>query len=337
MVTTPLPVEESFLGLPPSGALSQGQVVRLWRLKAENPRARLFGLIGRGDFFELYEDTIREVHQRGYDVLMMEWPGQGHPMNGRFSKDGRYVHIPNMAIYDDSLESVVSGTAWESNRELPTFSATFSMGAGVALHTFLTRPHLEDKFAGHILVNPMLAINWRTPWPLIGRPIPEPAQRFYANIMGKINPDGPARGQRHVNPVTRSFNNNPITTNVLSHEERRETFAAHPDKVMGGSTWGFASSVIAYTDNVKNLADQGKKLQKPTIMVVSDMDPYISPEKTKKLATSIGSQILSIPHARHAPQIEHPEIREMFFSGLRKFIDGVLEERSIKILDDRNL
>lgn len=72
----------------------------------------------------------------------------------------------------------------------------------------------------------------------------------------------------------------------------------HPD------AFAWAAEAVRLVD----MGDQLHRISQPTLVVASEHDPGVTPERSRQLAASIpDSQLVWTPHAHHLASLEHPE------------------------------
>ena len=81
---------------------------------------------GFTEFCDKHSGTCLALHERGYDVLSIDWPGQGR--SGHFGRDPLAVHIDDFDQYLDAMDALLAATGLaERDRIL----LGHSMGGGI--------------------------------------------------------------------------------------------------------------------------------------------------------------------------------------------------------------
>lgn len=111
---------------------------------------------GFTEFCEKHSGTCRALHERGYDVLSIDWPGQGR--SGHFGRDPLAVHIDDFDQYLDAMDALLVATGL-AERDRILFG--HSMGGHLALR--LGARHAK-KTRAIILSAPMILPPVRPIW-----------------------------------------------------------------------------------------------------------------------------------------------------------------------------
>lgn len=113
-------------------------------------------LQGMGGFIEYYHDIMESLADRGYDVLTMDWRGQGD--SGRFTDQRSLLYIDNFESYVKDLKIFIS---LNPHLARPLIFMASSMGGNIALHYAHNYPKDMEAI---IALAPMIKIN-TTPYP----------------------------------------------------------------------------------------------------------------------------------------------------------------------------
>lgn len=124
--------------------------------KEKTPKGTIVLLQGMGGFIEYYRDVMESLAAHGYDVLTLDWRGQGD--SGRLSDQQSLLYIDNFASYTKDLKKFIS---LNSNMVRPVIFMASSMGGNIGLH--YTHDYPEDVDA-MIALAPMIQIK-TNPYP----------------------------------------------------------------------------------------------------------------------------------------------------------------------------
>ena len=101
-------------------------------------------LPGFTEFCEKYSKEVLCFHQRGYNVLVIDWPGQGR--SGHFGKHPLAVHCDDFDHYIGAMDAVIEKVRLDG-RDLILFG--HSMGGHLALRYAVWRPHNVKAVIGN--------------------------------------------------------------------------------------------------------------------------------------------------------------------------------------------
>ena len=104
---------------------------------------------GFTEFCEKHGGTCKALHDRGYDVLTIDWPGHGK--SGHLGRHPLAVHIDNFEIYLEAMDQLIEAAGLSSRIDVILFG--HSMGGHLALRLAARARH---RVRGIILVAPMI-------------------------------------------------------------------------------------------------------------------------------------------------------------------------------------
>ncbi|MFK7866540.1 MAG: alpha/beta fold hydrolase [Alphaproteobacteria bacterium] len=118
--------------------------------QSKDAKGTIILLTGRTEFIEKYHEIIGILTEKGYDLLIFDWRGQGK--STRLVSNGT-GHIDDFSAYVEDLTCVLDHAKTHFSIS-PTIILTHSMGGQVALHY----PKLSQQFEKIIMVAPMLSL-----------------------------------------------------------------------------------------------------------------------------------------------------------------------------------
>nr|WP_255720702.1 alpha/beta fold hydrolase [Acuticoccus kalidii] len=255
---------------------------------------------GRGEFIELYGETIGDLRARGLAVIAFDFRGQG----GSDKQARRGGHIGRFADYRDDLVAVVR-YAGQIGLPRPFYVLGHSMGGLAAL---MAAPFLAEEVDRIVLTAPMLEV--------IGLPA-SPGLLSAASTAGSLVGLGRI-------PVQRETGNTPFANNRLTSDKARYDALialadANPELMVGPPTLGWLRAALGAMRRV--MATKGRPLAVPTLFIASGHDRVVSTVAIDRFARgTAGGGLVIIPGARHQVHLERDELRKLFFAAFDAFV-----------------
>lgn len=257
-------------------------------------------LNGRTEYIEKYNAIALDLNEAGYDVLSLDWRGQG--MSDRLIDNPHLSHIEDFADYQrDLVELIVTGEELDLPR--PWHLLCHSMGGSIGYAA------LADGLAVNSAVfsAPMFGINFG--------PILAPLARSLAM-------SGPRFGQKF-RPLPGSGGNTsfilraPYLTNLLTTDGTRwgrlvaET-VAWPELMLGGVTYQWLHAALQECKRQRSLP----RPDLPVLIAVPTLDKIVTRRAIiERLEGWNDSELLVLDQSKHEPMIERPAIRRQFLNA----------------------
>lgn len=215
--------------------------VAMWHAgpREEAPfRPLLLLLSGRGEFIEKYYEPIGALLQRGFDVLTLDWRGQG--LSSRMLDDRLRGYVDHFDTYLDDLDRVLLSIApFDKRVTEPKILMGHSMGGNLSLQYAIRNPQRVQAIA---LCAPMVGMRLPTS-PLIF----EAALRF--NLLlgrGEAYPTGGPS-----DPTPHTFEQQKVTRDKGRFASDRDFFRVEPDLLVKGATIGWLAAASEAVRAVK--------------------------------------------------------------------------------------
>ncbi|MEA1966854.1 MAG: alpha/beta hydrolase [Thermodesulfobacteriota bacterium] len=272
--------------------------------RAGTTRGKIKGVVlllnGRSEFMEKYYEVVSELTYRGYNVLSLDWRGQGLSYREPENRQKGYVET-----YDDYLNDLaIFYNGFVKTEELPVTILAHSMGGHIAM-----RFVLENQIAINrvVLVSPMVDINTSPfPWFIV---------RFLAK---KACASGFSKayvfGGSNYYPSKTKFKTNNLTHDPDRFLIEKNQIKKNSDLALGDVTWGwlmasFESIEILQTTSCK------AKIETPILIISAEKESIVSTHAQKILCQKLQNcQFVSIPGAFHEILHETDDIRELFWN-----------------------
>ncbi|ORE95905.1 lysophospholipase L2 [Stappia sp. 22II-S9-Z10] len=256
---------------------------------------------GRGEFIEVYGETIADFCRRGFAVVTYDHRDQGGSQR-RLRRGG---HVAGYKHYADDLVGVVRHAA-HLGLPRPFYVVAHSMGALTAL---VAAPRLTGEVARMVLIAP--------PLHLVQLPASAGMILAATTIAGLTGFD-----KKRVGPAdtrARPFAENRITSDPARYETLARLTDENPDLTVGAPTLGWVRATI--TAGRRVLKGTGLPLPVPALFIAAGRDEIVSTPVIDRFARSApGSGGVLIPGAHHHLLLERDELRDLAFAAIDAFI-----------------
>lgn len=282
--------------------------VARWPAKGSN-KGTVAVLPGRAEFIEAYFETIADLAARNFEVVAMDWRGQG--LSERQLRDRRKGHVDDFDQYQLDLDALTEGVL-ERQCSKPFFALGHSMGAAILLAQARAG---RSPFARLVLTAPMIE--------LAVLPLKRAAHLIVEafdiiGLGGAYVPGG--RGK--------SFFLKPLSeTNFTSDQTRYGRMGAI---VRAAPELGIGDPTISWTNAAFRLmrqfedADFPRRTHTPILVVAAGCDMLIATDATESFASRLkAGRFITLPYARHAILMERDPFRAQFWAAFDGFIPGV--------------
>ncbi|MGB0922312.1 MAG: alpha/beta fold hydrolase [Alphaproteobacteria bacterium] len=282
------------------GVFDRGEADKNWLLL----------LHGRSEFIEKYAEVIIELHARGFDVVTMDWRGQGLS-NRPLPDDPMKGHIDDFQTYFDDLDALWAELLVEElsiSSALPVLA--HSMGGHISLRYAALNPGKVAKLAA---TAPMVDL------PTMG--LPKWVARGGAKLLCKIRGAEPYfLGQRPQVPEDFQFALNTVTKDEARFSADMAWLKACPQLALGGPTLGWVAAAIASIEETER-TDFGPKLSMPILLASARADRVVPCAAHDDLAARLpNGTLLKIEGSEHEVLRERDAIRAEFFKAFDGFM-----------------
>ena len=299
--------------IPPGAVLqvvrtSDGRVLRAARWSARPSRGTVLVAIGRSEFIEEYYEVIGKLLERGFDIVTMDWRGQGQ--SERECPYPRRGHVSSFAAYRRDLDAVERQMLGPAAPK-PWFALGHSMGAAILIDQAHDGTSPYERL---VLSAPMIGIPFRRKM-AIGR-----LARLAVWIgQGRRLIPG---GSEDSAFALRTFETNILTTDRAQYRKLEAAIAALPDHVVGAPTLGWLAGACALMRRFE-LPRYPVELLTPILIVAAGEDRIVDTKATERFARRLkAGRCLTIPHARHQVIMESEAIVAQFWAAFDAFIPG---------------
>ncbi|WP_255565154.1 alpha/beta fold hydrolase [Methylovirgula sp. HY1] len=301
---------------PPPGAVvsaittKDGIALRVARWTAgPTSRGTVVVLPGRAEFIEKYFETVGELLERRFDVVVMDWRGQG--LSQRQLSNRSKGHIDDFDIYQLDLAALADNV-------LGPFCSKpwFALGHSMAGAILIAQAHAGcSPFARIVMTAPMIAVaelRLKKAAELLAEGL---------DILGFGGAYIPGGGNMPI--YLRPFAGNPLTSSEARYRRTAAIIRAAPDVAIGHPTVGWTNAAFHLMRQFED-ADYPRRTLTPILVIAAGADRIVSTPATESFASRLKvGKIITLPYARHEILMEHDQFRAQFWAAFDGFIPGL--------------
>ena len=278
------------------------------------PRATVALFQGRAEFIEKYFETIGDLLERGFEVVTLDWRGQGG--SERELADPRKGHVDDFAQYQRDLSTFLAQMTRLACPK-PWFALAHSMGGAILLEY----ANGGGGFARLVVTAPMIDIH--------GLRFPR-GVRLLANTLDTLGLGAmfiPGGGDASL--VELKFDGNILTSDPARLARSAAVLAKAPRLGIGDPTIGWTNAAFRQMRRFAE-TDFARQWTVPTLLIASGRDTLVSTPAVERFAQRLDiATLVTIPGARHEVMMERDELRELFFAAFDAFIPGSAEKGAV--------
>ncbi|WP_295048572.1 alpha/beta fold hydrolase [uncultured Paracoccus sp.] len=285
-----------------------GVTLRLghWRA-ATDSRGSILLFPGRTEYIEKYSSVASDLTTAGYDVLVIDWRGQG--LSDRLLPDTRMGHVVQFADYQrDVVEMIVAATDLALPR--PWHLLAHSMGGCIGLAAL----HQDLPVASAAFSAPMWGINLR--------PMSHGVAVGLAYLAGRLGhggrlAPGSGGGAMGTYVLDESFGANLLTEDAGEWCRMVRQAAAWPDITIGGASFDWVGKALNECLRLSRLSSPDV----PALVSLGSREKIVSPGAIRdRVARWPGASLMTVDGALHEIMMCRPDRRAAFMSAaLRLF------------------
>ena len=305
-------LRQSFVEIPsnpvPEGAEvlwfkgAAGRNLRTCMIPARNPaEARGTAIVcpGRSEFIEKYFRVANELLDRGFAVLILDWPGQG--LSDRLLSDRGKGHIDRFETFMAALSKGLDELGDRLPR--PYVSVAHSMGGAIALAAITEELVKVDAAA-------FCAPMWGIKTGVFGFRYLVWAMR----VMGRSNDYAQQPGP----PET--FETNIVTYDEEHWQMNRDLTDAMPDLLLGPVTWGWLGAALQVFA-VFAKAAKLRRLELPILVATAEDEELVENDTHARIANLLPDcEHILIKDARHEILMEKADKRAQFWAAFDRLL-----------------
>jgi lysophospholipase len=268
-------------------------------------------LVGWGEWIEKYADVIRQWNERGYDVVIAEWRGQG--LSTRFLIDRNKTWLPSFDLLVDDLERLFRE---ELNSAKKIVLCCHSMGSHIGLRWYLERGRKYSTIKGLILISQLHKFNTA--------PIPPITAQIIIHAATWLGFDQAyAIGQKDFDQTAGRFETNPLTTDETTYQSVINQLNAKPELKVGGITYGWLYALVQSTKRLEQ--DLARGAPRIAYMVMGPQQDMLVDAKCFGLIASMLPNCTAhyLAGAKHELLQEAPALRSQAWQWIDEFINKI--------------
>ena len=279
------------------------------------PRATVALFQGRAEFIEKYFEIIDDLLARGFDVVTLDWRGQGG--SERELANPRKGHVDDFAQYQRDLSVFLAQMTLFACPK-PWFALAHSMGGAILLEYARGG---GGHFSRLVVTAPMIDIH--------GLRFPRGAS-LLANTLDMLGLGAMfIHGGREASLVELKFDGNILTSDPARLARNAAVLANAPRLGIGDPTIGWTNAAFRQMRRFAE-SDYARHWTVPTLLIASGRDTLVATAAVERFAQRLDiATLVTIPGARHEIMMERDELRELFFAAFDAFIPGSAEKTGV--------
>ncbi|ODT60164.1 MULTISPECIES: alpha/beta hydrolase [Paracoccus] len=285
-----------------------GVRLRVAHWSADGGRGSVLLFPGRTEYIEKYAPVAHRLMAEGYDVLCIDWRGQG--LSDRLQPNPRPGHIREFSDYQrDVVEMLVAARDLDLPR--PWHLLAHSMGGCIGLAALEGGLPVQSA----VFSAPMWGINLRR--------VQQGLAIGIAYLAGRVGRGGftapGSGGAATTYPLDESFNANLLTCNGDEWARLVREAVAWPDLTIGGATFDWVSRALNECARLSRIPSP----EVPMLVSLGSEERVVSPQAIRdRAARWPQSELLEIPGARHEILMETDPLRERFYEAMLARFDA---------------
>lgn len=267
---------------------------------ASNVRGTAIVCPGRTEFIEKYFKVAGELLDRGFAILILDWPGQG--LSERLLPDREKGHIDRFETFMGALRAGLAGM--EDKLPRPHVAVAHSMGGAIALAAMVEDFVTVDAAA-------FSAPMWGIKQPIFG-------MRYLVwamKAMGRENDYAVRPGPRE------TFEENVVTKDRDMWQMNRDLVDAYPDLELGPVTWGWLGASLEIFSTFAK-ASKLRELNVPVFLASADEEKLVENSSHDKIAKLLPDcEHIMVTDCMHEILMEKPDKRAQFWEGFDRLLE----------------
>ena len=289
----------------------------IWELPEGTPkRAICVVLNGHTEFLEKYQEVADELRARGFEVVSLDWRGQG--ASERSIYGNRAGHVGNFEEYVFDLASLMLQAVEPIQRALPKPVPVIALAHSMGAHILLRYLHdHKRRFACAVAVAPMLEIQ-------TGK-YSSAATRLITAFFNLRKPSTRlVFGIEERDPLELQFEENAVTSDRARFERTQNLLKAQPFLRIYGPTFGWLGAAFRSMRRLKRKSF-AEEITTPLLVFGAGRDRVVHVEAVRAFAKNLpNARYVEIEDAMHEILMENDSIRMRFWAEFDAFVNEQL-------------
>ncbi len=282
--------------------------LRVASFPRDNAKGTVMLVHGRCEFIEKYFEVVDELRERGFNVVTMDWRGQG--LSSRLLPVSEKGHIQSFGTYVADLKYVMEKFV-RPRFSGPYLAFSHSMG-GVPILEYLEEGH--DDFVAAVLSAPMTGF------------FPDKVKQKIARLYAQA---ASALGFERASVPGMTEHSLVFEGNILTHDPKRHARflklqEAAPAAALRSPTFGWTNQAMAALERIFR-PEAIAAIKAPILIVSPTNDQLIDGSSHKRLAAlSDKISLVEVPDAFHEVMMETDNFRDQYWRAVDEFLKKII-------------
>ncbi len=257
--------------------------IRLAHWMGSKRHGTVFLLPGRTEYIEKYGRTAKIICDLGYDVIVLDWRGQG--LSDRLDGDPLLGQIKEFSEYQRDLDAAIDFSQRYHLPE-PWFILAHSMGGGIGLRA----AHRNLGFKAAAFTGPM--------WGIVGPVLINPFKHIIAKlgiVLGQADNYALTTSRESYTAVS-EFLGNTLTKDQEMWSYMKRQVIEHPNLQLAGPSYRWVNAALREINELHALPPP----ECPGLCLVGDGESIVEKNRIKTLMSSWSNgRLIEVPDALH--------------------------------------
>ncbi|NPD17336.1 alpha/beta hydrolase [Xinfangfangia sp. D13-10-4-6] len=320
-MTTPAPLHHELADGPEGGGAvwlrtADGVRIRLgyWPCyRPGGPLGTVVFLPGRTEYIEKYGPTAKELGQRGWSMIALDWRGQG--LSDRALADPMLGHVGHFSEYQLDLDAALAWLAQQGaglGLSGPLMLMSHSMGGLIGLRSLMR----GAPFRASVFSAPM----WGIRIPLWGRPLASALRRLPLALPQDRRFAPSTSGESYI--LRRGFEGNQLTGDAQIWSWLHHQLQERPDFRLGGPSLGWLRAALRECAVLARMPSPALPVQTS----LGSLEQIVRPDAIRqRMAHWPQGRLDLYPGARHEVPMEAAPHRSRFYDAAHQLFFGQRE------------
>jgi len=283
-------------------------------LSEDAPKRAICVLLnGHTEFLEKYGEVAGELCQRGFEVVSLDWRGQG--ASERRVYGNRAGHVGTFEEYDIDLSCLMLQLVEPIQRSLPVPLPVVALGHSMGAHILLRYLHDHPRrFVCAVACAPMIEID-------TGNYSPATAG-FLAALFNLYRPSKRfIFGIEQRDPLDLQFEDNAVTSDRARFERNQSLLRQQPFLRINGPTFGWLGAAFRSMRRMRKKS-YTEDIVTPLLLLGAGDERVVRTEAIRAFSRLLpAARYIEIPGAKHEILMETDAIRAQFWAEFDAFMD----------------